>query len=202
MPSWAEPPLVPSPDEARGSLRRELLDPEYHQVDPVQALLDWLDRVLRNGLEAAEGAPVVSVVVAMLLLLALVAALAWLVSRGRRTAGLRRRAGEVLLDERTSAEELRDRADRALAAGDHGLAVVEGFRALARRHVERGLLSDDPGATAREVAAVLAGEPGQDPARLHAAADLFDSVLYGGLPATYAQATEVLALDDTRAGLR
>ena len=57
-----------------------------------------------------------------------------------------------------TAAELRARAERALAEGRYGDAVVDGFRALAVRQVERGRLDDLPGATAHEVAVALAAE--------------------------------------------
>ena len=66
--------------------------------------------------------------------------------RGRRTAAA------VLTEEVVTADELRARAEAALEAGRFEEAVVEGFRAVAVRQVERGRLSDTPGATAHEVA--------------------------------------------------
>ena len=70
---------------------------------------------------------------------------------GRRAAartGARRRDG----DRRPSCAR---RAEAALAEGRHADALVDGFRALAVRQVERGRLDDLPGATAHEVADAL-----------------------------------------------
>ena len=64
----------------------------------------------------------------------------------------------MLTDEAITAAELRARAEAALAEGRHEDALVDGFRALAVRQVERGRLDDTPGATAHEVAGVLARE--------------------------------------------
>ena len=116
------------------------------------------------------------------------AALAWLASRARRTA--RDRGGEraVLTARDLTADELRARAEAALEAGRYEEAVVEGFRALAVRQVERGRLVDTPGATAHEVADDLAAEYPGHRDRMQAGALLFDQVLYGDRPATREQA--------------
>ena len=92
--------------------------------------------------------------------------------------------------------QLRTRAERALAEGRHADAVVEGFRALTVRQVERGRLDDLPGATAHEVAAALAASHPEARGAVDRTAALFDAVRYGDRPATREQAAEVLALDD------
>jgi hypothetical protein len=74
--------------------------------------------------------------------------------------------------------------------------VVDGYRALAARQIERGRLEDRPGATAHEIAAVLATSYDGQRQRITAAADLFDVTLYGERPATDGQARELLGLDD------
>ena len=102
----------------------------------------------------------------------------------------------MLTDEVVTADQLRARAEAALAAGRPEEAVVEGFRALTVRQVERGRLGDSPGATAHEVAVLLAAEHPPLAERVDASALLFDSVLYGDRPATPEQARSVLALDD------
>ena len=68
--------------------------------------------------------------------------------------------------------------------------------------MERGRLDDTPGATAHEVAGVLAREYPDRGSRVDTAAALFDSVLYGDRPATREQALDVLTLDDDLAVLR
>ena len=102
----------------------------------------------------------------------------------------------VLTDEVISADELRARAEAALAEGRHEDAVVDGFRAVATRQVERGRLADTPGATAHEVAVALGREFPHLRQRVEDGGTLFDAVLYGDRPATAAQARAVLALDD------
>ena len=99
-------------------------------------------------------------------------------------------------DGTVTAAQLRARAEAALAEGRYAPALVDGFRALAVRQVERGRLEDLPGATAHEVAAALATAYPEQRVRVDGSALLFDEVLYGDRPATRDQATGVLALDD------
>jgi hypothetical protein len=191
-----DPPLHPSADEARSTLRRELLHPEYHQQNLLQEIVNWLQRKVGGGLDRASHTPPLSTFMAMVVLVLVVAALAWLVSRARRTAQEKDEKQAVLTDEVVTADELRARAAAALAAGRFEEAVVEGFRAVAARQVERGRLADAPGATAHEVAEALAREYAAMADDVHRSARLFDEVLYGDRPATRQQAESVLALDD------
>ena len=192
----ADPPLDPSGDEARSLLRRELLAPEYHDQNLLERLQDWLERRIDGGVSSASDAPALQTFATMLVVLLLLAGLAFVVSRARRTARAAQERRTVLTSEQVTADELRARALAALADGRHEDALVDGFRALTLRQVERGRLDDSPGATAHEVAAVLAAtHPHQRP-RVDAAAQLFDAVLYGDRAATHEQAAGVLALDD------
>jgi len=191
-----DPPLTPTPDEARTKLRRELLRPEYNEQNLVQRFLSWAERQLGKGLDAAADAPPLSTLAAMVILVGLVALLGWLLSRARRTARTRDDDRAVLTDEAVSADELRARAEAALAEGRHEDAVVDGFRAVAARQVERGRLADAPGATAHEVAVALGAEFPSLRERVHGGGALFDAVLYGDRPATADQAESVIALDD------
>lgn len=204
----ASPPLDPSGDDARRQLRRELLRPEYNTDDPLQRLLDWLGRIFDGAQEAARGAPALAWTAAVLVVLLLVTAAIALASRARRTASERAQARSDVLGTSLTAAELRTRAEQALAAGDAGVALLDAYRAVAVRQVERGRLQEQPQATAREVARALAdglrerGADGADSAdgagldvRLARAADLFDAVLYGDRPASADQARDVLDLD-------
>jgi hypothetical protein len=197
-----DPPLVPSPDEGRDWLRRELLHPDYHQRNLLQELLDWLERRVTSGLETARDAPPLTTFAAMVVLLGLVLALGWLLSRVRRSAGTRTADRAVLTDEVVTAHQLRSRAEAALAEGRFEDAVVDGFRALAARQVERGRLDDAPGATAHEVAAALAATFPDRRRAVTSSALLFEAVLYGGRRATADQAREVLGLDRALAAAR
>jgi hypothetical protein len=174
-----DPPLDTPPDEARSSLRRELLKPEYNEQNLVQRVLDWTERQVNRGLDAASDAPPLSTLAAMVILVGLVLLIGWLVSQARRTASSAETDRAVLTDEAVTADELRHRADSALAAG---------------RHEER--LPDTPGATAHEVALALGAEHAHLSERIEEGGRLFDAVLYGDRPATAAQAAAVVSLDD------
>lgn len=188
-------PVVPSPDDARSWLRRELLHPEYHRQNVLERVLSWVDRAFARMLEVASGTSGVTQLAAMVVFALLVLGIAWLVSRGRRTEQARRERRAVLTDEVISAAELRARAEAALTEGRYAEALVDAYRSLATRQVELGHLDDEPGTTAHEVALVLVAQHPDQRAALHAAADRFDLVLYGERPATREQVEAVLALD-------
>ena len=196
----AEPPLVPSPDEGRSLLRRELLEADYREDDVLGRVLDWVLRVIVRTLDAASSAPPLSTFFAMLVGLLLVLALVWLVTRTRATRGVQRQRAAAVPDDSVGADEWRARAEAAYASGDHSTALVDGFRALAVRQVERGLLDDAPGATAHELAVALRTLHPDRRQHVDEGARLFDLVLYGDRVATADQARSVLALDDELAG--
>ena len=195
-------PLDPSSGEARSWLQRELLNPEYHQQNVVEQLITWLQRQIGRGLAAAAQAPPLSTFAAMLIFLLLLGGLVWLLSRTRGTRRARVGSGPVLDDPAVTAAQLRARAEAALADGRTEQALVDGFRALTVRQVERGRLEDSPGATAHEVALSLATRFPQHGERVGDNARLFDLVLYGDRPASPDQATNVLRLDDELAAAR
>jgi hypothetical protein len=196
------PPLDPSGDEGRRLLRAELVHREYHQQDLWQRLGAWLSRAFDRSVSAASGTSGITVFVTMLIGAVLLAALLVVLSRLRRDRRQRLRSAPLLTEDRPSAVELRRRAEAWLAEGRHEEAVVDGFRAIATRQIERGRLDDEPGATAREVAARLATSYPEEGSRVGRSADLFDATLYGDRPATRDDASAVLGLDDTLAGVR
>ena len=191
-----DPPLTPSGDEGHSLLRRELLHPAYHQDNLLERLLRWLSRVLENGLTAAREAPPLTTLAAMLVFLLLLTAVIWLVSQARRSRRADTATRSVLTEEVVTAAELRARAERALAGGRFADALVDAFRAVTVRQVERGRIDDLPGATAHEVAGALAEAFPEQRADLDRCAALFDLVLYGGRPASREQAVDVLGLDE------
>ena len=202
---WApppDPPLVPTPEQGRELLRRELLDPAYHQDDVILRLLDWLRRRVLDVLDAASSAPPLSAFAAMAVGLALVLALIWLATRARTAPQQRSGSGSVLPDSSISATQWRERAERALAEGRHSAALVDAFRALVAHQVERGRLDAAPGTTAHEVTQALRSAYPDQAAGMAQGARLFDLVLYGARPATREQAELVLALDDELARVR
>jgi hypothetical protein len=198
----SDPPLDPSGGDGRSLLRRELLKPEYNDQALISRFVDWLRDKLLDGVGAASGSPPYTAFATMVVTVALVLALVWLAARVRRSHQGPATAGRALGDERLAASELRRRAEAALATGRAGEALVDAFRALAVRQVERAMIDDVPGATAHELAGMLAQAFGPQAGRLRDAADRFDLVLYGDRPATPDQARAVLALDDELVGVR
>jgi Domain of unknown function (DUF4129) len=196
------PPLQPSGDEGRRLLRDELVHGEYHRRDLLRRLLGWLWRRLEGGVGAASGTDWLKTLVTMLVGALLLVGLVLLLSRVRRDRRRREHAPAVLTGARTSADELRRRAESALADGRHTDAVVDAFRALAVRQVEQGRLADQPGTTAHEVAATLATAYPHHGERVGRGADLFDATFYGDRPASRADAATLLELDDDLAGVR
>lgn len=137
-------------------------------------------------------------------LLAVVAVLAFAARDRWRTGRLteHRPTGAVLEGPRRSAAAHRADARRALEAGDHDTAVLEGYRSLAAGAIERTLLEDRPGSTAHEVGTGLAPVfPAEAPALLRAA-DHFDAVRYGDHRADADQARHVLGVDERLAAAR
>lgn len=198
----SDAPLDPSPDQADSLLRRELLRPEYHDQNLMQQFLHWLSRHFDTALHKASSAPPLGAAGALVAFLLLLVLVGWLFSRARQTARTPAAAGAVLTGEPVTAADLRARALAAIAGGDAATAVVEGFRALTLRQIEGGVLDDQPGATAHEVAISLGVSFPERRNRIEAVANLFDLVLYGDRPAELEQARAVLALDDDLVGVR
>lgn len=195
-----KPPLDPSGDEARRALRRELADPKYYDANIVERITDWLERLISESIDGASGSPPLTAAIAILVALLLAVSVLLIVSRARRTTRAESSTAPALTDELITADELRARAEAALSAGDASAALVDAFRAVAVRQVERHRIEDVPQATAHELARALAAEfPAHAPA-VHRGADLFDLTLYGERHATRDQAVELLRLDDLLSG--
>lgn len=195
MSAW-QPPLVWEEDEARSLLRRELLNPEYQDSDLLGRLMRWVERLFVSLLSDAVSVPLLSFVALGVVLVLLVLSVVLAVRRWRRAGVVTAATTTSVLSEPVSADELRARAEAALGAGDATTAVVDAYRALAVRQVERRRIDDVPGATAHEVGEMLAEALPQHAAQVRGAATLFDLALYGEQPATGEQARTLLALAD------
>jgi hypothetical protein len=196
------PPLQPSGDEGRRLLRDELVHREYHRQNLLERVLDWIWRRVEDGAGAASGTSWVATLVTMLVATLLLVGLGLLLSRVRRDRRARDEAAAVLQPDRPSARELRQRAEAALADGRHADAVVDAFRALAVRQVERGRLADLPGTTAHEVATTLSTAYPDHRGQVGRGADVFDATYYGHQPPSHDDAAALLELDDRLAGAR
>ena len=197
-------PVDPDRDQARDWLAEELSGPGYRlreslvvrvwtwvqdhlpTLGPVGALPTWTTWVVLGA-----------VLGAVLAVLAFAQRDRW--RRGALTA---RRPGSVLDEAGVRAEDYRTRANAALAAGDPDRALLDAYRAVAARAVERTLLDDRPGRTAHEVALALTPLFPTDAGRIAATADRFDAVRYGHDHAGPDDAREALALDLRLAGTR
>ena len=186
----------PDRDEARRWLQEELATGDYQLRDSVvERFLRWLEDLLPSpGLTGALPAwttwlVLAAVVVAVLAVLTHAARDRW-----RGTALEQRPAASVLPDRPLGATAYRDRAERALAGGDAGTALVEAYRAVAAEADERGWLSERPGRTAHELATELGARVPELAGDLATAADRFDAVRYGDGRATTDEALAVLGV--------
>lgn len=191
-----EPPLDPSGEEARRQLRRELADPQYYDANLLDRIMDSLNRLISRSIEGAAASPPLAMTILIVVGLLLALSLILIVSRARRTVRAARSATPALTDEVITADELRARAEAALTAGDASAALIDAFRAVAVRQVERARIEDVPQATAHELARALAAAFPPHAQAVHHGADLFDLTLYGDRVASPAQAVELLRLDD------
>jgi hypothetical protein len=193
--------LRPDPDEARSWVETELHRAEYRQ-SLVDRFFAWLQELWDRLTSAALGANPLSTGAAVLVLVVLVVLVGLVVSRVRREP-LRAVGGEaVLLTGQVTPEEHRRAAEAALAEDDYDLAIVEAFRALAARAVQRGLVQERPGLTAHELATDLRPLFPGHAAGLDRSSALFDLVFYGDQPAAAADARSVLDLDEALRGAR
>lgn len=185
----------PDSPTAREWLERELAKPEY---DDRRSLLDRLQEWLADLLDPGAGSGLPSLVLWLLLVLVLVGAAVVLARVLRHDPARRGGDGEDVFGDAAarSAAAHRAAARAALDAGDHPLAVLEAFRALARSGVERTLLPTTPGLTGHEVVRGLGDAFPAARERLEQAGRAFDDVRYGDGSATREQAGSTLALDD------
>ena len=190
-------PIEITGDEARRKAVTELLDPVYAANEPPwwQRLASWVMQRLGDVIEAVAGRA--SGLVWVLVLLGILVLVAVVVVR--RTGGLRgtsqQRVGAVVGATRSAAEHRRA-AEQAAAAGDWSTAVLERFRATVRVLEERGVLDERPGRTADEVATEAPAPVPDETATLVRAAQVFDAVVYGELPATAEAYAAVVRADD------
>lgn len=180
-------------------LADELGKPEYSTEESllrraVRVVVDWFTGIF----DEAAGGPLsfwwyAVVAVGVIALLGLVG---WTLLRLEPARRARRDpAGGVFDEAGISAADYRRRAQAARSAGDHAGAVVDGYRALVAEAVERFVLDDLPGSTAREIAGILGGVFPAETGRLGHAATVFDAVRYGDQSADAEDADAVLELD-------
>lgn len=190
------PALRPEPDPARDWVREELAKPEY-QPTLLERAGDWIRDLISRILDEVGGLGHLDPTLALVLLAGLVVGLVVVLARLRREPSRRSTPGAVLTDVRMTAAQHRALAEKARDAGRWDDVVVESVRAIAVGLVERALVDDLPGATAREVADRGAALFADHADVLHTAADVFDGVRYGDHRAGRESALAVLELEAT-----
>ena len=188
--------MRPEPDQARSWLEEELARPEYHQESLTDRLLGWLGDLWEWLSQSALGATPLSTATAIFVLVVLAILVAVAASRVRREPVRRVRGVGVLAGQGITPDEHRASALQALQQGHYDVALVEAFRAVAGRAVDRGIVEDRPGLTAHELAAELGPAFPPQADALSRAAVLFDVVFYGDQPAADSDARSVLDLDE------
>jgi hypothetical protein len=190
-------PIDIGPDDARDAAARELSDPAYRAAEPsaIGRALGWVaQRVLDliNGAVSVAPGGVLGLVVLALVVVLLVVVVRLRMGGIART----RRRATVFEGAPRSAEDHRRAAELARSRGELAEAVRERFRAVVRELEQRGVLDELSGRTVDEIA-VRAGRALPSSANaLHAAAGVFDDVVYGGRPATVDGYQLMVELDD------
>jgi hypothetical protein len=187
--------LHPDPDTARSWLERELSRPEYHE-SLLEQIRNWLGDAWLRLQSAALGASPLSTAAFIVVLAVLVVLVVLVAARVRNDPTRHGQQGALLVDGVMSADEHRRVAEACLGSGDLDVALVEAFRAIATRAVQRGVLEDRPGLTAHELTVGLGPAFPDHADALARASAQFDLVFYGDQPATAADARAVLDLDD------
>jgi len=170
-------------EAAREAAERELAKPMYPRPSPKQQFLDFIETLVRRlvlkGAELPGGWFTISV-----LLIVLAAAVVAAVHVSRRMLHDGHRGEPFYGATQLSAAEHRAAAQQYAASADWGEAIRHRLRAVARALEENGVLRPATGRTATELARdagaalpALAGE-------LFRAAETFNDVNYGELPAT------------------
>ncbi|MGW3342776.1 DUF4129 domain-containing protein [Nonomuraea rubra] len=185
-------------EEAARRAAEELLKPEYDKEALFDRIYRYVTQFLGDLLDAATGGGatggIIAAVLITLILLGLVALIAW---RLRKTARKNALAPGALFGARAlTAAEHRQAAERLAQEGRWTQAIQERLRAIARDLEERALVDGMPGRTADELAAEAAVSLPAFAQELAAAARSFDDVTYGGVMGTREAYETMTGLDE------
>lgn len=189
-----ETPVDPDASTARRWAEQELANPVYHRGKSLLTrFLEWLESLFEGSSLPALGLPPGVVAAVIVLIVLVVAGIAFWIAGPVRIS--RRAAGSVVVlgDDTRTAAELRAAADASAARGDWSGAVLDRFRALVRALEERALLDEWPGRTAHEAAEAAALRLPAHTTDLRRAGRTFDEVCYGKV--TAAPATDAWLRD-------
>ena len=192
--------LRPDPGTARDWLSQELSRGAYQQslLERVNA---WFDDLLARLRDTTSGSDGLGTLVAVVVVVALAAGLALLLSRLRTNAPARSPEAAVFSEVREASAVHRRRAGEALRAGRFEEAVVESVRAITSGLFERELLPQHLDVTVHEVSEQGASLFPVHGDRLRAVGRAFEDTRYGDRAATREQAEEAVALDHDLLGL-
>jgi hypothetical protein len=191
--------LDPSADQARQWLRDELARSEYQDTRSLfQRLMDWIGERLADlqGTLGTGGLSLPPVAITLVVVL-LVVALGYLVTRVRVESRTVSERTTLLGNTAQTAEQLRRDAEKALSDGRFGDAVLAWTRAMARDAERRTLLPDARSMTAHEVGAALGVAFPDHAGAIDRTIDRFDGVAYGDLDATRDDAWSARSTDET-----
>ena len=174
-----EVPLTPDQGEARDWLLKELAKGEYGEIGgPIVGFVkNVIDDFFRLLSWKGQGAPPISLILAILAIIVIAALVIVLILNPIRLA--RRRKSGAVFEEETSEPQVQASFDEAVAAQDWNLAYVLAYRLMVLGLDDHDIVSSTPGLTAREAAdAATRVAPGLAP-QLSAYAESFDKVRYG-----------------------
>jgi len=170
-------------ETAREAAERELSKPIYPRPSPKQQFIDFLETLIRRlvlkGAELPGGWFTISV-----LLIVLAAAVLAAVHVGRRMLRDGDRHPPLFGTAQLSAAEHRAAAQRYAASEEWGEAIRHRLRAVARELEETGVVHPAVGRTATELARDAGAALPSLAGELLRAAETFNDVNYGELPAT------------------
>ncbi|MEU6790488.1 DUF4129 domain-containing protein [Nonomuraea wenchangensis] len=185
-------------EEAARRAAEELLKSPYERESLFDMLVRRFNQFLGDLADAALGNGPVGGIIASVVILALVVAVAALVSWQLRRMSRRRAlvTGGLYGERARTADEHRRAAERLAGEGRWSEAIQERLRAIARDLEERALVDGMPGRTADELAAEAAAALPDLAGELAAAARSFDDVTYGGVPGTSDAYAAMAGLDE------
>lgn len=182
-------------DAAHAAAQRELGKPIYPRRSPSQQVIDFVEDLLHQLATRAASVSGGWFTISLLLIGVAVAAVAAI--RIARRSVRTNRADHLLFGpaELTAAQH-RAAAKHCVTSSDWAGAIQHRLRAVARELEEGGVLNAQPGRTANELARDAGAALPQLADDLIRAAEIFNDVSYGELPAKADGYHRIAALDD------